>query len=95
MKLDAYEKIIEKLKNATEPLSPERQKKLADLLVQFRLEHDTCLWEDTAIAIAAKVPAHLDYRKVNHSSYKHAGKSESKIINDLDGETPQALPWEK
>ena len=91
MKLSAYDIIIEKLNNATESLSPERQKKLAQLLADFRVQHDTVLWEDSAIAIAAKIPAKYDYRPFKNGDRKQI---ENEISQRATPEEKEKLPWE-
>jgi hypothetical protein len=49
MRIDAYDIILKKLRESTEPLSIERQKKLADLLDKYRTHHDEKLWLDAVI----------------------------------------------
>jgi len=61
--LKSYNVILKKLREARKPLSIDGQKRLAELLELYRIEHDSTLWLDTEINISAPQPPKKKYYK--------------------------------
>lgn len=88
MQIKSYDTIIAKLRNSKEPLSIERQKKLADLLEQFRTLHDSVLWDKSIVRVVKGSDTKI---------YVNSQESEKqKTLDELKNyQNPEPLPWEK
>jgi hypothetical protein len=92
MQLKSYDSILAKLRTSTEPLSIDRQKKLADLLEQFRTLHDNVLWNDHFIEVETKPDkVYLNPKKVKSIAQSQALKELEEKYKNIPSDP---LPWE-